>query len=33
MLEAGQDPSLIQQDYEEPLRAFLKVREQYLLYK
>jgi uncharacterized protein YbbC (DUF1343 family) len=33
MLEAGQDPSLIQQDYEEPLRAFLKVRERYLLYK
>jgi uncharacterized protein YbbC (DUF1343 family)/CubicO group peptidase (beta-lactamase class C family) len=33
MLEAGQDPSLIQQDYEEPLWAFLKVREQYLLYK
>jgi uncharacterized protein YbbC (DUF1343 family)/CubicO group peptidase (beta-lactamase class C family) len=33
MLEAGRDPSLIQQDGEESLRAFLKFREQYLLYR
>jgi uncharacterized protein YbbC (DUF1343 family) len=33
MLEAGQDPSLIQQAGEESLRAFLKLREKYLLYR
>jgi uncharacterized protein YbbC (DUF1343 family)/CubicO group peptidase (beta-lactamase class C family) len=33
MLEAGRDRSLIQQDGEESLRAFLKLREQYLLYR
>lgn len=33
MLEAGQDPSLIQQDGEESLRVFLKLRERHLLYR
>jgi len=33
MLEAGQDPSLVQQEGQEALRTFLKVREQYLLYR
>ena len=33
MIEAGRDPSLIQQDGEESLRGFLKLREQYLLYR
>lgn len=32
-IQAGGDPRAIQQDGEQPLREFLKVREEYLLYK
>ncbi len=33
LIQAGGDPREIQQDGEEPLRSFLKLREQYLLYR
>jgi uncharacterized protein YbbC (DUF1343 family) len=32
-LAAGEDPRAIQQNFEEPLQEFLKIREEYLLYK
>jgi uncharacterized protein YbbC (DUF1343 family)/CubicO group peptidase (beta-lactamase class C family) len=32
-LQAGEDPRLIQQSFQDPLAAFLKLRDQYLLYR
>ena len=32
-LQAGEDPRLIQQSFQEPLDAFLQTREKYLIYK
>jgi hypothetical protein len=32
-LAAGDDPGSIQQNFEGPLRDFLKIREKYLLYR
>ena len=32
-LKAGEDPRQIMQSFEDPLEAFLKVRERYLIYR
>ena len=32
-LKAGEDPRQILQSFEDPLEAFLKVRERYLIYR
>ena len=32
-LQAGEDPRLIQQSFQEPLANFIKLRDQYLLYR
>ncbi len=32
-LAAGEDPRRIAEDWQEPLQAFVRLREKYLLYK